>query len=186
MEFSLQKKNLLEGKDFYSSDPQLIKDKQKAYKFYTRFNANFDKLYGADKYLKGIFGRIGKNVKVVPPLYFSYGYQIFIGNNVHFNVGVYMGDAGKIKIRDNVMIGPYAQIYTTNHNFLPARRGFISTRDVLIEENVWVGGAVIILPGIRIGKDSIIGAGSVVTKDVPEKSIIVGNPAKILKNVEGD
>ncbi len=178
-----QRQRMIKGLDFFSSDPELIKDKQEAHEFYTEFNQSFRELYNAEKEVKKIFGRVGVGIKVVPPLYFSYGYQVFLGDNVHINVGVFLGDAGKIVIGERTLIGPYVQIYTTNHDSVVSKRGYIKPRDVEIGEDVWIGGGVIILPGVKIGRGSIIGAGSVVTKDIPENVVAYGAPAKVTRSV---
>lgn len=178
----VQKQRMIAGLDFYSSDPQLIEDKKQAFASYTKFNSTFKRLYNAEKKLK-ILGKTGKNIKIVPPIHFSYGYQIFLGNNVHVNTGVFLGDAGKIILGDNVLIGPYTQIYTTNHQIHIKERGTIQAKDVIIDDNVWIGGNVIILPGVHIGYGAVIGAGSIVTKDIPPMTISVGSPTRVIKHI---
>jgi len=131
-----------------------------------------------------LFGSCGKNVNVESGARFHSGRNIFIGDNS--DIGENAKINGKVIIGKNVMMGPDVIIYTRNHNFsridIPMNnQGFQAEEPVYISDDVWIGGRVIILPGVRIGRGSIIGAGAVVAKDVPEWAIVVGNPAKIIR-----
>ncbi len=132
---------------------------------------------------KNIFHHCGKNVNVEIGAYFSGGRGIVIGD--HSGIGRYCRINGKVTIGSNVMMGPHITIYTQNHNFsrtdIPMiNQGFTQEEPVVIADDVWIGSHVIILPGVRVGHGSVIGAGSVVTKDVPAWTVTAGNPAKVV------
>lgn len=135
--------------------------------------------------LKDILGKIGEGSQILPPFRCNYGNHIEIGQNSFINFGVAMIDVGKIIIGNHVLIGPNTGIYTAIHPTDPEIRakGIQKARPIVIEDKVWIGGSVTILPGVRIGYGAIIGAGSVVTKDVPSMNIVAGNPAKLIREI---
>lgn len=131
---------------------------------------------------KGILAKCGKNVNIERGAVFSS--RIEIGDNS--GIGVNATIVGKTIIGNNVLMGPWCIIYTRNHCFenadkLIREQGYCVEDTVYIGNDVWIGGRVIILPGVRIGNCAVIGAGAVVTKDVPDYSVVGGNPAKIIK-----
>ena len=131
---------------------------------------------------KGFVKHIGNNVNIEKGAVF--GRSITIGNNS--GVGINCIIQGKVTIHDNVIMGPEVYIYTRNHrhdmlNIPMIQQGFEEEREVVIDDDVWIGSRVTILPGVHVGKGSILGAASVITKDVPPYVIMGGNPAKILK-----
>ena len=160
------KDRMLAGEIFYTSDSELMKAKQKAYLFFNNLNKNFNFLNKAELILTEILGKVGKNIKLFTPFYFSFGFQIEIGDNVEIGKGIFLGDAGKIKIGNNVVLESEVQIYTTNHLLNITDRAYISTKDVIIEDGVRIGKGVIIIPGIKIGKGAIIEEGNIVIHDV--------------------
>lgn len=135
--------------------------------------------------LKQMFGRIGKNPWIEPPIYFSYGSNIFIGDNFYANFNFTIVDDYTVTIGDNVLIAPNVTITVTGHPVHHELRksGEMYSFPVTIEDNVWIGSNVVINPGVTIGKNSVIGAGSVVTKDIPPNVVAVGIPCKVLKEI---
>ncbi len=134
---------------------------------------------------KFIFEGIGLNVIIEKGANFGTGKDIIIGDNVGIGVKAYI--RGPLTLKGNIMMGPEVMILTRNHNFdridIPMNKQKGSTvKGVFIDEDVWIGARVIILPGITVGKGSILAAGAVVTKDVPPYSIVGGNPAKVIKS----
>jgi len=132
-----------------------------------------------------MFDKCGKNVNIESRAFFHSGRQISIGDNSGIGVRAFL--SGKISIGKNVMMGEDVIIITRNHNFaditIPMnQQGFKNEEPVEIGDDVWISTRVIILPGVKIGKGVIIGAGAVVTKDVPEYAIVGGNPAKVIKS----
>jgi len=130
-----------------------------------------------------MFRKCGKNVNVERGAWF--GYNLEIGDNSGIGVNAQLYTAGGIVIGDNVMMGPDVVILTQNHRYdditRPMREQGYESAPVIIEDDVWIGTRVIVLPGVRIGQGSIIAAGAVVTRDIPPFSIVGGNPAKVIK-----
>ena len=133
---------------------------------------------------QALFKHAGRNINIEKGAYFGDGRQIEIGDNS--GIGENCQVCGPVKIGDNVMMGPEVIILTKNHKFdrldIPMlQQGYYPPEPVTIENDVWIGTRAIILPGVSIGKGAIIGAGTVVTKDVPEYSIVCGNPGQVIK-----
>lgn len=133
----------------------------------------------------GILGKVGKNCVVEQPIFCTYGYNTTVGDNFFMNVNGKLMDSGKITIGNNVFIAPNVSIITEEHDMDVENRiaGLEYTHPVTIGDNVWICTGAIILPGVTIGNDSVIGAGSVVTKDIPPKSLAVGNPCKVIRKL---
>ena len=135
-----------------------------------------------------VCGSVGKNLILFEGARFLYPNNLYIGDNVAINNDIWINASGKVEIGGNVIIGPKVVIHSANHKFdrldIPIKKQGHVMAAVTIEEDVWIAASVIILPGVRIGKGSIIGAGAVVTKDIPPRSIAVGNPAKVIKKRE--
>ena len=134
--------------------------------------------------LKEIFGNVGENVWIVPPLTAAVGKYVSIGDGTYANMNLTLIDDWKITIGKNVLIGPNVTLCTTGHPVHPKHRadGMYSF-PVTIEDNVWIGANVVVLPGVTIGENSVIGAGSVVTKDIPANVIAFGSPCKVYRKI---
>lgn len=135
--------------------------------------------------LKKLFGHVGKNIWIEPPLRVAYGNRTYIGDNFYANFNLVLVDDINIFIGNNVMFAPNVTISTTGHPIHPDLRknGEQFSFPVKIEDNVWIGSNAVILPGVTIGENSVIGAGSVVTKDIPKNVVAVGNPCKVLRPI---
>lgn len=135
--------------------------------------------------IRELLGKSGDNCVVEQPFFCTYGYNIIVGNNFFLNVNCKLMDSGKITIGDNVFIAPNVCIITEEHAIDVKQRveGLEYTHSVNIGDNVWICAGVIVLPGITIGKNSVIGAGSVVTKDIPPNSLAVGNPCEVIRKL---
>ena len=138
------------------------------------------------KYIKEMFAECGDNCYIELPFRANWG-----GHHVHFGSGIYANsnltivDDGHVYVGDKVMFGPNVMIATANHPIEPTLRakGLQYNKDVYVGENTWIGAGVIIVPGVRIGKNTVIGGGSVVTKDIPDNVVAVGNPCRVLREV---
>ncbi len=172
----------------YDPDVKEIKDEQ--FPFQDRL-WEFNRLKPSDlkekvRYMKEVFAQCGENCYIELPMRANWGgHHLHLGNNVYINSNITLVDDGHIYIGDRVMIGPNVTINTANHPILPElrARNLQYNRDVHIGENSWLGAGVIIVPGVTIGKNTVIGAGSVVTKDIPDNVVAVGNPCRILREV---
>lgn len=130
--------------------------------------------------LKKLLGSMGKNTYIEPPLHANWGKNTHVGDNFYSNFNLTLVDDADIFIGDNVMIGPNVVVATAGHPILPSLRekAMQFNIPVFIGNNVWIGAAAIIMPGVKIGDNSVIGAGSVVTRDIPENCVAYGNPCK--------
>lgn len=135
--------------------------------------------------IKELFGSVGANTIVKPPFYCDYGNHIFIGEQCFINYDCVILDGNIVRIGNNVMIAPKVQIYTATHPFDTElrRQELEMAYPVTIEDDVWIGGGAIVCPGVTIGKGSSIGAGSVVTKDIPPGVLAVGNPCRVIRAI---
>lgn len=135
--------------------------------------------------LKELLGKTGDSLWVEPPFHCDYGWNIEVGENFFANYNLTILDVGKVTIGKNVMIAPNVSIYTAGHPVHPDSRnsGYEYGIPITIGDNVWIGGSVVILPGVTIGNNAVIGAGSVVTKDIPDNAIAAGNPCKVIRTV---
>jgi acetyltransferase-like isoleucine patch superfamily enzyme len=127
---------------------------------------------------------------ISPPLAMDYGYNVKIGKGVFINFGAVFLDTCLITVGDRTLFGPNVNLYSATHPLDPAlrngTRGPELGKEIHVKEDCWIGGNVVILPGVTIGRGSTVGAGSVVTKDVPEFTVVAGNPARIIRKIETD
>ena len=138
-----------------------------------------------DRLIREILGKAGKQIHLKAPFYCDYGYNIEIGDNFFSNYNFTVLDVAKVRIGDNVQIATNVSIYTAGHPIHPDSRntGYEYGIDVTIGDSVWIGGNVCIMPGVTIGKNSVIGAGSVVTRDIPENVVAAGNPCRVIHEI---
>ncbi len=137
-------------------------------------------------YMKEVFAECGDNCYIELPFHANWGGRhLHLGSNIYANFNLTLVDDGHIYVGDKVMIGPNVTIATANHPIDPELRakGLQYNKDVHIGENVWIGANAVIVPGVRIGRDSVIGAGSVVTKDIPGGVVAAGNPCRVLRPI---
>ena len=175
---------MVSGELYDAYDPQLVKDRKKARRLLKDFNSTApDDLQWRRKILLTLIPNQGESLIIEPPFYCDYGENINIGKQVYFNFNCVVLDPAPVEIGDYVLIGPNVQIYTASHPLDWKKRdeGKENALPVKIGSNVWIGGAAIILPGVTIGERSVIGAGSVVTKDVPVDVFAAGNPCRVIR-----
>ncbi len=186
---------MLAGLPYNSRDPELLQMYHTARTLFQEYNS----LASAEtarrsELLSSLFAKKGKGVWIEAPFYCDYGKLISIGANTFVNASCFFLDNNKIVIGQNGLIGPYVQIYTAGHPLKAVDRIVKTpegtsryktvTAPVRIGDNVWIGGNTSIMPGIRIGNDVTIGAGSVVTKDLPDAVLAYGNPCKIIRSLK--
>lgn len=161
--------------------PELDLLRRETARLYRRFNRS-DEEDEQLALLLQIVGELAEGAFICPPLYCTYGRHIHLGERSYINIGATLLDNAPIRIGAEVMIGPNVQIYTAAHALDADERiqGVETALPVTIEDRVWIGGGAILLPGVTIGREAIVGAGAVVTKDVPAGARVVGNPARVL------
>lgn len=138
-----------------------------------------------DELIRSILGEAGEQVHIEAPFHCDYGKNITVGNNFYANFNCIILDVGKVVIGNNVMFAPNVALYTAGHPIHPDSRnsGYEYGIGITIGDNVWIGGNVVVNPGVTIGNNVVIGSGSVVTKDLPDNVIAVGNPCRIIREV---
>ncbi|MGM1029656.1 MAG: DapH/DapD/GlmU-related protein [Actinomycetota bacterium] len=127
---------------------------------------------------------VAESVTLFPPFTADFGKRIMLGERIFINAGCRFQDQGGITIGDDCLIGHNAVIATLQHDIAPARRADLIPSPVVLGRNVWLGANVTVLPGVTIGDDAVVGAGSVVTRDVPARSIVVGSPARTVRSID--
>jgi maltose O-acetyltransferase len=176
-----EKAKMLAGELYVADDPELAADNLCISAWMDRYNASHTRPQAERQaMLAEALGRVGEGVNIRPPFYCDYGYNISLGDRVFLNFNCVILDVVEVTIGEGTQIGPSVQILTADHPRDPVlRRQMLEFgRPVRIGANVWIGGGAIILPGISIGDDAVIGAGSIVTRDVPAEAVAVGNPAR--------
>ncbi|MBS6464630.1 MAG: sugar O-acetyltransferase [Firmicutes bacterium] len=126
---------------------------------------------------------VGEDFVLWPPFYTDFGKNIRVGKNVFINHACTFMDRGGISIGDNAYIGPKVCLITENHGIAPSERRMLTSRPVTLCNNVWIGAGAIVLPGVTVGENAVVGAGSVVTHDVPPDTVVAGNPARVIKSL---
>ena len=180
-----EKQKMLEGLLYNASDPELLQERKDARVLLKKFNDSLHDPELRKEVLSQLIPFQGKGVWMEPPFFCDYGYNIVLGNNVYFNFNCIILDVVKVIIGENSFFGPAVQIYTATHplEWQPRSAGAESGKPVTIGSDVWVGGGSIICPGVTIGNRSVIGAGSVVVKDIPDDVLAVGNPCKVIRSL---
>lgn len=170
-------------------DEVLIKDRQRAKDLCFELNhTRPSDTATRKKLIDQLFQTETHNVDIAIPFDTDYGWNVKLGKNVFVNTNCYLMDGGSITIGDNVFIGPNCGFYTATHplRYETRNQGLELAEPIVVEDNVWFGGHVAVLPGVTIGYGSVIGAGSVVTKDIPPHSLAVGNPCKVIRTIDND
>lgn len=181
-----EKEKMLGGEPYDPLDAQLSAERRRARLLFKALNdTRDDQQEERARLIKELIPAAGRGLWIEPPFYCDYGSNITLGDKVFFNFNCVVLDVAPVRIGSGVLFGPAVQIYAATHplNAAERRKGLESGRAVEIGDDVWVGGAAIICPGVRIGARSVIGAGSVVTRDIPEGVLALGNPCRALREV---
>lgn len=178
------RERMLAGELYIADDPQLAADDARAQALTHRFNTmDPTDQAGRREVLTSLLGRYGEDAYIRPPLRCDYGYQTSFGARAFANWGLVCNDVATITVGDDVQIGPGVQLLTSTHPLEPGPRRdkWEAAKPIVIGDNVWLGGGVIVCPGVTIGADTVVGAGSVVVRDLPSGVLAVGNPARIVR-----
>lgn len=187
-----EKEKMLNGEPYIPAGKKgekLFKERQYAKLRLVEFNnLQPDKIRERNQIIKELFGKTDGGFFIEPPFHCDYGYNIEIGKNFYSNYNLIILDCNKVIIGDNVMIAPNVGIYTAGHPVHHEKRNelFEYALPVKIGNNVWIGGHTVINPNVSIGDNTVIGAGSVITKDIPANVIAFGNPCKVHRKITED
>ena len=180
-----EKEKMRSGQLAKVTDPELLADLSRAKALIAKLNTMYLGSPDLRETLEELLPNIHATAKVCPPFFCDYGYNIELGEHVFINFNCVILDGAPVKIGHHTLLGPAVQIYTPHHpmDYLERRESVESAHSVTIGDDCWIGGGAIICPGITIGNRCVIGAGSVVTKNVPDDSLVVGNPAVIKRKL---
>jgi maltose O-acetyltransferase len=180
-----EKEKMLAGELYDPLDPELVQARDRARDLCQGLNATRPKDHDERRrILKELFGQGGGSVWMEPPFFCDYGSNIMLGERVFFNFNCVVLDVCQVKIGDFTLFGPAVQIYTAAHPMnAELRRRHEFAKPIEIGSDVWVGGGAIICPGVKIGSKSVIGAGSMVTKDIPSGVVAAGNPCRVIREI---
>lgn len=177
---------MLAGELYIADDPQIAHDSQRAQRLTHRINTIDPTTPGAVReLLVELLGGCGEDSEIRPPLQCDFGFQTTIGARCFANWGLILLDVATISIGDDVQIGPNVQLLTATHPLEaePRRQKWEAAEPITVGDNVWLGGGVIVCPGVSIGANTVVGAGSVVTRDLPAGVLAVGSPARVLREL---
>ncbi len=184
-----EKEKMISGKPYKAFGDELLAERQYAKEMIFDFNSlRPNQIDERNEILKRLLGKTKDKYFIEPPFRCDYGYNIEIGENFYSNYNLIILDCAPVKIGDNVLIGPNVSIYTAGHplHYEIRNQEYEYAFPIIIGDNVWIGGNVVINHGVSIGENSVIGSGSVVTKDIPNNVIAIGNPCKVLRVITDD
>ncbi|WP_175412803.1 sugar O-acetyltransferase [Streptomyces sp. TRM64462] len=181
------KRRMLAGEWYVSDDAELAADTRRRVALCAAYNGPGAAVSPEERtrILSELFGAVGEGVRIRPPFHCDFGYHIDVGARTFVNFNAVFLDAAPITVGADAQIGPNVQLLTPVHELDPARRraGWERALPVTIGDNVWLGGGVIVCPGVTIGADTVVGAGSVVTRDLPAGVLAVGSPARVVRSL---
>jgi maltose O-acetyltransferase len=178
-----ERDKMLAGQLYDPLDPELVRARERARDLCWELNATREADQEARRrILRELFGRGGESVWMQPPFFCDYGSNILLGERVFFNFNCVVLDVCRVTVGDYTLFGPAVQIYTATHPLdAQLRRMLEFGKPVEVGSDVWVGGGAVLCPGVKVGSRSVIGAGSVVTRDVPEGVFAAGNPCRVIR-----
>jgi maltose O-acetyltransferase len=183
-----QRERMLAGDLYIADDRELARESLRAAALTKEYNESSPSDRAARRRILGeLLGSVGEGTEIRPPLYCDYGYHTHIGARTFVNFGLVALDVAPIRIGDDVQVGPYVQLLTPTHPLMPElrRAKWEAAEPITIGDNVWLGGGVIVCPGVTIGADTVVGAGAVVTGDLPPGVLAVGTPARVVRSLTG-
>lgn len=181
-----EKEKMLSGKGYIAMSEELLGERQKAKELLFDFNSlRPGEVEKRNEMLHTLLGKVGENVFVEPPFRCDYGYNISLGDNFYANYNCIILDCAKVTIGNDVMFGPNVCLFAAGHPIDSQLRAALweFALPITIGDKVWLGGNVTVTAGVTIGENTVIGAGSVVTKDIPANVVAVGNPCRVLREV---
>jgi maltose O-acetyltransferase len=183
---SSDKERMLRGEPYLANHPDLLLERKQCRLVCERFNAtSFAETATRRAILNELLGEIGEDAEVMAPFQCDYGYHITVGARTFINYGAVVLDGAKVTIGADVQIGPGVQLLTALHPLDPVerRRGIETAAPVSIGDGAWLATGVIVCPGVTIGADTVVGAGSLVTRDLPAGHLCFGNPCRVIRQI---
>ncbi|HEV7727363.1 MAG TPA: sugar O-acetyltransferase [Modestobacter sp.] len=180
------RERMLAGDPYLADDPELARENARAQSLAHHYNAmDPTDAAGRRALLEDLLAAFGPGSEIRPPFHCDYGYRTTVGARTFANWGLISLDVAPVTIGDDVQIGPNVQLLTATHPIEPGPRRdkWEGSKPIVIEDNVWLGGGVIVCPGVTIGADTVVGAGSVITRDLPAGVVAVGNPARVVRQI---
>ena len=181
-----EKDRMLRGVPYLANDPALLQERKQCRLVCERFNAtSFAETAARRAILDELIGELGEDAEVMAPFECDYGYHITVGARTFINYGAVVLDGASVSIGADVQIGPDVQLLTALHPVDPVerRRGTETAKPVTIGDGAWLASGVIVCPGVSVGADTVVGAGSVVTKDLPAGHVCFGNPCRVIREI---
>lgn len=179
---------MIAGEPYLADDTDLVARRRRAALLLARFDRSLGDERGGMQVLRELLGGVGRDTVLLPPFRCDYGTNITIGAGGFANYGCVFLDVAPIRIGDHAQFGPGAQLLTATHPVDPDERrsGWESGRPITLGDDVWIGGGAIVLGGVTVGDAAVVGAGAVVTRDVPARTVVAGNPARIVRELPRD
>jgi len=178
---------MLAGEPYDPSDPTLAADRERARDLARRYNATSE----ADgtrreRLLRDLFDAVGEDPTVQPPFHCDYGYNVAVGDDFFANYGCVFLDTNPVTFGDRCLLGPGVHVYAATHPLDPEERAAGRERGepVTVGDDAWIGGRAVLNPGVTVGDGAVIGSGAVVTEDVPARTVVAGNPAEVIREIE--
>jgi maltose O-acetyltransferase len=173
------KDRMLSGEPYLASDPQLVAERARATELCRRFNA------GEDGVLPELIGSLGEGAEILAPLHCDYGSNTTVGARTFMNWGTKILDCAPVTVGEGVLIAAGVQLIAATHPLDPEQRraGWELARPVTIGDGAWLGSGVLVLPGVTVGEEAVVGAGAVVTRDVAPRTVVAGNPARVIRTL---
>ena len=184
-----EKERMLAGEAYDPSAPELAADRRRARDRCRRYNATAPtETERRRRLLRELFGELRGDATVVPPFRCDYGYNVGVGDGFFANYGCVLLDVAPVSFGENCLLGPGVHVYTATHPIDPDERaaGREFGDPVAVGDDVWIGGRAVIAPGVSVGDGAVVAAGAVVVDDVPARTVVGGNPAEVIRRVDGE
>lgn len=189
-DYMTEKEKMLAGMIYDANyDPTLIEERMKCKEMCRDYNElRPSDMAERDALLRRMLGEVKGDLLIEQPFYCDYGYNISVGRNFYSNFNMVILDGAPVTFGDNVFVAPNCGFYTAGHplDYVSRNKGLEYARPIKVGNNVWIGAQVCVLPGVTIGDNCVIGAGSVVNKDIPANSLAAGNPCRVIRSIESD
>jgi maltose O-acetyltransferase len=180
-----EREKMISGEQYNFLNSELIAARERTKEILRRYNSAVAPPEREDL-LGQLLGSVGRDSGIESPFFCTYGRHTHLGDHAYLNAFCTILDNNEVRIGNHVMIGPAVQIYTAAHPLQagPRNQGLEVAKPIAIEDNVWIGGSAVLLPGVTVGTGAVVGAGAVVTRDVPANVVVAGNPARVIREIE--